>query len=99
MSKVLFTISYSVRPEMREKYLEFAAELKTHFVTQNKRDYSVFEVKGKKNTFTEVFSFSNMSDFDALEEQQDEKTQELEGRLEQFIDKGGMKYSTLVEVG
>ena len=95
---MLFTISYNVRPEMREQYLQFAAELKTHFSTQHKGDYCVYEVKGKKNTFTEVFTFGSMSEYDALEEQHDERTQELEGRLEQFIDKGGMKYSTLVEV-
>ena len=42
--------------------------------------------------------FPGMEEFDALEEQQNDATQALESKLEQFVDRGGMKYTTLVEV-
>ena len=31
MSKVLFLISYAVKPELRDQYLQFTSELKAHF--------------------------------------------------------------------
>jgi hypothetical protein len=57
----------------------------------------VFEVKGKKNQFTEVFITNSIEEFDALEDNQDEKTEALVSRLEEFVDDEGMKYSTLIE--
>ncbi len=98
MSRVMFTISYSISPEQREEYLKLLGELKAHFTTLGRKDYTVFESRGKKNHFTEVFLSDSLEDFDALEDNQDEKTQELIQRLEEFVDKGGMKYSTMIEV-
>ena len=97
MPKVMFTISYGVKPELREKYLQLTKEMVTHFRSVGKKDYSVFEAKGKKNQFTEVFVTNSIEEFDALEDNQDEKTQELVSKLEEFIDDQGMKYNTLVE--
>jgi len=97
MPKVMFTISYGVKPELREKYLQLTTEMVTHFRSVGKKDYSVFEGKGKKNQFTEVFVTNSIEEFDALEDNQDEKTQELVSKLEEFIDDQGMKYNTLVE--
>jgi antibiotic biosynthesis monooxygenase (ABM) superfamily enzyme len=99
MPKVLFMISYGVKPELREQYLQFTSELKAYFAVPGRREYTICEVKGKKNNFTEVFTFPGMEEFDALEEQQNDATQALESKLEQFVDRGGMKYTTLVEVG
>jgi hypothetical protein len=97
MGKVLFTISYAIKPELRAEYLQFAKELRAHFTAAGKRDYAIFETKGKKNHFTEVFSFNSMEEYNALEEHQNDQTQELESRVERFLERGGMKYSTLVE--
>jgi len=99
MSKVLFMISYAVKPELRDQYLQFTSELKAHFSAPGRREYTICETKGKKNTFTEVFTFSGMEEYDALEEQQNEATQALESKLEQYLDRGGMRYTTLIEVG
>jgi hypothetical protein len=38
-----------------------------------------------------------MEEYDAMEDNQDDHTQQLIARLEEFLDKGGMKYSTIVE--
>jgi hypothetical protein len=98
MSRVMFTISYSIDPERRDQYLALLGELKGHFAALERKNYSVFESKGKKNHFTEVFLTESLEEFDALEDNQDEKTQELIQKLEACVDKGGMKYSTMVEV-
>lgn len=99
MSRVMFTISYSITPERRENYLQLIRDLKEHFATIGRKNYSVFEAKGKKNHFTEVFLTDSIEEFDALEDNHDEKTQDLIQKLEAFVDQGGMKYSTMVEVG
>jgi quinol monooxygenase YgiN len=98
MSRVMFTISYSIDPERREEFIRLLAELKAHFAALGRKNYMVFESRGKKNHFTEVFLTESMEEFDALEDNQDEKTQELIQRLEECVDKGGMKYSTGLEV-
>jgi len=97
MPRVMFTISYGVKPEMREQYLELARQMKEHLTTVGKKDYSVFEVKGKRNQFTEVFITNSIEDYDALEDNQDEKTESLVRRLEEFVDDEGMKYGTIIE--
>ena len=98
MPKVMFTISYGVKPEVREQYLTLIKEMKDHLVGVGGKNYSVYEMKGKKNQFSEVFQTGSLEEFDALEDNQDEKTQELVRKLEAFVDDGGMKYSTLVEL-
>ncbi len=97
MPRVMFTISYGIKPDVRDQYLEHVKQLKQHFTATGKKNYSVFEVKGKKNQFTEVFITDSVEEFDALEDNQDDVTQSLVSKLEQFIDKHGMKYSTLIE--
>jgi len=98
MPKVMFTISYSVKPEARESYLALAGELKKHFTAVEGKNYAVYETRNRKNHFTEVFVSETLEEFDALEDTQDERSQELVGRLESIIDDDGMKYSTFVEV-
>jgi hypothetical protein len=97
MPQVMFTISYSVKPEKRDSYLQHVQALKEHLTSLGRTNYSVYEVKGKRNHFTEVFLSASMEDFDALEDGQDEKTEELIRQIEGFVDKGGMKYSTMIE--
>ena len=57
----------------------------------------MFETRGKKNHFTEVFITNSVEEYDTLEDNQDEKTEALIGKLDEFIDDNGMKYSTLLE--
>ncbi len=97
MPRVMFTISYGIKPELREQYIGLTKEMKEHFTKVGRKNYSVFEAKGKKNQFTEVFVTNSVEEFDALEDNQDEKTEALVRKLEDFVDEEGMKYSTLIE--
>ena len=94
MGKVIFTISYEVKPEKREEYLALSQEMKTYWAGKN---YSIYEQKGKKNLFSEVFVFGSMEEYDQLEDQ-DEKMSEMVQRLGAFLANGKMKYTTLLEL-
>ncbi|MBP1647336.1 MAG: hypothetical protein H6Q30_781 [Bacteroidetes bacterium] len=97
MPRVMFTISYGIKPELREQYIGLTKEMREHFTNVGRKNYSVFEAKARKNQFTEVFITNSLEEFDALEDNQDEVTEALVRRLEEFVDDEGMKYSTLVE--
>ena len=60
MPKVTLQISYDIKPERREDYLTLAKELKNHFAVERKKNYRVYETKGKKNSFVEEFQCSSM---------------------------------------
>ena len=94
----MFTISYSIKPEQRANYLTLIAEVKSHLINVGKKNYSVFEVKGRKNHFTEVYVFNSEEEFEALDDNQDERTQDLLSKLEVCTDDDGMKYTTAVEL-
>ena len=97
MPRVMFTITYGIKPERRDAYLDLARRMKEHFTTSGKKNYSVYEAKGRKNHFTEVFLTNSVEEYDALEDNQDETTVALVGELEGLIDEEGMKYTTVVE--
>ncbi len=98
MPRVIFMISYGIKPDLREQYLALVKEMREHLTKVSNKNYSVFETKAKKHQFTEIFITNSMEEYDTLEDDQDEKTQELVGRLGEFVDGDGMKYATLVEL-
>lgn len=98
MPRVMFSISYGIRQTERERYLALVRQLKEHVTTVGKKNYSVYEVKGKKNHFTEVFLTASVEEFDSLEDNQDEKTEQLVAQIQECVDDKGMRYSTLMEV-
>jgi len=98
MPKVLLQISYDIDPEKRETYLALVREMKNHFLMVRKKDYAVFEQKGKKNSFVEQFTSNSPEEFDALEDDQDEKSEELVNQLETLMKDGTTKYMTLTEI-
>ena len=98
MARVIFTISYDINPEKREEYIAFSKAMKEHLAGSKGKNYTVYEQKGKKNSFAEVFICNSMEEFDQLEDDQDEKTQELVNQLEGLRSNGKMKYTTLVEI-
>ncbi len=98
MPRVMFTISYSIKPEQRETYLGLISELKNHLTTVAGKNYTVFEAKGKRNHYTEVYFFHSEDEFEALDDNQDERTQELLSKLEGCIDSSGKKYATFTEL-
>lgn len=97
MPKIIFTISYEIQPDKRDEYLALSQQMKQHLGNSQGKNYSIFEQKGKKNSFTEVFILSSMEEYEQLEDQ-DEATTQLVGQLEHLLVNGKMKYTTLVEL-
>lgn len=97
MPRVMFTVTYGIKPELRQQYLALVNELTSHLVQQRKMDYAVYELKGKKNTFTEVFTLPSVEEFDAMDENQDERTEDLVSKVQACADGTGIRYSTLLE--
>jgi len=98
MGKVIFTISYDIVPEKRAEYLPLSQKMKEHILQkEGVGDYSIFENRRKQNSFSEVFIFNSIDDYDGLEDE-DETMRSLMSELESMLTDGKMKYSTLVEV-
>jgi hypothetical protein len=98
MPKVLLQISYDIDPEKREQYLTLVKEMREHFRQTRKKHYSVYEQKGKKNSFVEEFICGSLEEYDALEDDLDEKSEDLVNRLEGILKEGKAKYTTLTEI-
>lgn len=97
MPKVILQISYDIDPAKRADYLSLMNEIKSHFTQVRKKNYSVFEQKGKKNSFVEQFLCHSQEEFDNLEDDLDDKSEELVNHLEVLLGGGKAKYTTLVE--
>lgn len=97
MAKVMFTISYEINPEKRDEFLALTARMKRHLAQKNGKEYSIYEQKGKKNCFSEVFVFNSMEEYDQLEDQDEQMGQFIQ-ELETLLVNGKMKYSTLLEL-
>ncbi|MBI4428944.1 MAG: hypothetical protein HY562_07480 [Ignavibacteriales bacterium] len=97
MPKVILQISYDIDPRRREEYLSLTKELKRHLIEVRKKNYSIFEVKGKRNSFAEQFVCASVEEFEALEDDIDETTENLVNKLESMIKDGKAKYTTFVE--
>lgn len=98
MGKVIFTISYEIDAAKRDEYLVLAEMMRNHLAGSKGKNYAIYEHKTKKNSFSEVFMCKNVEEYDQLEDDQDETTEELVGRLEGLLTNGKMKYSTLIEL-
>ncbi len=97
MPRIIMTVNYEVDPAQREAYLALTRRIKDHYTADLKSNYSVFEQKGKPNQFTELFICQSQEEYDALEENQTEKTEALLEELQSYVKDGTMKYSTLIE--
>jgi L-rhamnose mutarotase len=98
MGKVLFTIQYEILVDKREDYLDVVRELKSLVKTEGLESYSVFELKGKANVFTEVYVFENDKAFEDFDDDQDERVDILMNKLADMIKEHSTQYSTLFEV-
>jgi hypothetical protein len=96
MPRVFFTISYGIKPEARDAYDALVTNLKNHLTTVAQKNYSVFEVKGKKNQFMELFISESVEEFDVLDNL-DPESEALIAQIEEYTDAEGMKYATYVE--
>ena len=98
MSRVIFTISYEIVSEKRGEYLPLSQKMKEYILQKGGvAEYSVYEDKRKRNSFTEVFSFTSMEQYNGLEDE-DESMQNFLTLLESMLVGGKMKYTTLLEV-
>lgn len=98
MAKVILQISYEIHSEKRDAYLALATKLKAHFAGELKKNYSIFEQKGKKNFFVEQFECASMEEYEALEDGTTEGGEALVNQLESVLKDGKAKYATLIEI-
>jgi|SRR3990172_10283052 len=97
MAKVILQISYDIDPDRREDYERLAQEMKQHFTQVRKKNYSIYEQKGRKNTFVEQFVCNSQEEYEALEDDLDEKSEDLVNRLEALLKNSKARYVTMIE--
>ena len=97
MAKVILQISYDIDPDRREDYERLAQEMKQHFTQVRKKNYSIYEQKGKKNAFVEQFVCNSQEEYEALEDDLDEKSEDLVNRLEALLKNSKARYVTMIE--
>ena len=98
MARYILQITYEILPDKRDEFHALAQEMKTHFAGSQKKAYALYEVKGKGNAVVEQFVCASREEFDALEDDLDERGEALVDRLSGLIVGGSARYATLVEV-
>ncbi len=98
MSKVVFTIQYEVFEEKLEDYFDVIRELKNLVAAEGLHDYSVFEIRGKKNQFKEIYTFESKEAYDNFDDDPDERIDILMNKLSDILKPGTTKYLTLKEI-
>ncbi len=96
MAKIILTMQYEVLEEKRSEYFSVIQELKTHHSTNHFVEYSVYEIKGKRNNFTEMFLAHSEESYKKFEESEDEAADTLAEKLTSCIN-GKIKYATYTE--
>ena len=100
MNRILFQINYDVYPEKRDEYIASIKELETYLKDNKNHNYLVVEDKTRKNNFTEIFIFNNEAEFEALEDETDDRVQSLTTKImTDYAVDGKTKYSTFYELG
>ncbi len=98
MARYILQISYDVLPGKREEFFALAQEMKAHFGGSKKKDYALYEVKGKGLSVVEQFVCTSKEEFDALEDDLDDRGEALVDQLTGLIVGGSARYATLVEL-
>lgn len=96
MGKVILTVEYDVKGAKRSDYLAVAEKLKSHYATNQFVSYSIYEHKGKQNSFAEIFLAHSEVAYKKFEESDDDIADELTAQLADYIE-GKTKYSTFIE--
>lgn len=96
MGKVILTVQYDVKEDKRNEYLSSVEKLKSHYATNQFVSYSVYEQRGKQNSFAEIFLAHSEVAYKKFEESDDEAADSISAELQQYID-GKTKYSTYLE--
>ena len=98
MSKVLFSIQYEIVSEKRDDYLKVVRELKNLLKAEGLESYSVYESKGKPNSFQELYTFTSMEAYEAFDDMNDERINILVDKISSISVEKSTKYNTLVEL-
>ena len=98
MSKVIFSIQYELNPEKREEYFRTIRELKNLLKADGLENYSVFETKGKQNSFQEQYTFESMAAFENFDDNTDERINILINKINDLAVEHSTKYTTLTEI-
>ncbi len=96
MGKVILTVQYDVKETKRGEYLAAVEKLKSHYATNQFVSYSVFEQRGKPNSFAEIFMAHSEVSYKKFEESDDQTADELTAKLQDFIE-AKTKYTTYME--
>lgn len=97
MSKVIFTIQYEINADKRDEYFSVIKELKNLVKAEGLESYRIYEVKGKRNHFQEIYSFSSAEAFEQFDDDQSERINILINKLNDLTT-NSVKYTTLHEV-
>lgn len=98
MAKVIFSISYEILPEKRTDYMDVVRELKHLVKAEGLISYSVYEKKNHKNSFEEIYTFSNFEAYENFEDSQNERIDILMDKLSDMIKQQSTNYTTLIEL-
>ena len=99
MSKIIFQISYEIKPEKRDEYLVTIKELKSNLKNNSGKNYNVYEDKNKKNYFTEIYICENEEEYENLENETDDITFDLTNKIfNEYVTDKKANYLTLYEI-
>lgn len=98
MAKVIFSIQYEIKPDRKEEYLDIIREFKNLLKSDGLEKYEVYEVKGKANTYQELYDFSSKEAFEAFDDDQNERLGILINKLADITVENSTKYTTLYEL-
>ncbi|MFO7445418.1 MAG: hypothetical protein R6W90_03585 [Ignavibacteriaceae bacterium] len=98
MRKVLFSIQYEILSEKRNEYLSVVKELKNLLKADGLESYAVYEIKGKNNSFEEIYTFSSPEAFENFDDDQNERLNILINKLNDLTTENSTKYTTLYEL-
>lgn len=97
MAKVIFSIQYEINDENRNEYISTAKELKTLLKAEGLENYSIYEVKGKKNHFQEVYLFNSEEAYENFDDNQNERINILINKISEMTIDNSTRYNTLIE--
>lgn len=98
MGKVIFSIRYEILIDKREEYLAVIRELKTLVNAEGLESYAVFEQKGKKNHFEEIYIFESKQAYEDFDDDPTERVDLLMNKLSDMVKQQTTTYSTLYEI-
>ncbi len=99
MARFIFSITYTVKEKYLDEYKETARALKNYLTMDRGKNYAVFEVRGKGNQFSEVYICASEEEYDRLDEDSDDVTDQLIDQIvTRFVEDRKIEYRTMIEL-